>query len=165
MKRKETFIVLLSIAIVFIAGLFALGYLNSYFGWYGYEKWKYRVSTGSIEESKRRGVFVRELHFEIDSFPGTIENFHAYIEKGFHYGHQSEDQTTPLLGSKYPYQLSFNFQETSKLRIYITEAELSKFDSSNINRGYLKSPDIKDTIRFYLIGGNKSSGIIKVWDQ
>jgi hypothetical protein len=164
MKRKEAYIVIISVVVVFIAGLFGLGYLNSYFGWYGYEKWKYRVSTGSIEESKRRGVFVKELHFEIDSFPGTIENFHAYIEKGFHYGHESEDQTTPLLGSKYPYQLSFNFHATSKLGIYTTEAELNKFDSSNIVRGYLKFPNLKDTIKFYLNGENVSSGIIKVWE-
>lgn len=164
MKNQIVFFKYLKVIILLAVVLFALGYLNSYFGWYGYEKWKYRVSTGSIEESKRRGVFVKELHFEIDSFAGKIENLHAYIEKGFHYGHESEYQTAPLLGSKYPYQLSFNFQETSKLRIYITEEELNKFDSSNVNRGYLKSPDIKDTIRFYLAGENQSSGVIKVWE-
>ncbi len=164
MKRKDAFLVIFSVVVVFVAGLLALGYLNSYFGWYGYEKWKYRVSTSSIQDSKRRGIFVKELNFEIDSFPGKIENFHAYIEKGFHYGHESEEQTTPLIGSNYPYQLSLNFHATSKLGIYLPVTELNKFDSFNVNRGYLKFPKLKDTIKFYLDGENVNSGIIKVWE-
>jgi hypothetical protein len=164
MKKRIVFLKYFKIVMLITAGLLALGILNSYFGWYAYEKWKYRVSTISIDDSKRRGVFIKELHFEIDSFPDTIENFHAYIERGFHYGHQSEDQTTPLLNSNYPYQLSFNFHATSKLGIYIRDSELKKFDSSNVNRGYLKSPNLKDTIIFYLGGENVSSGIIKVWE-
>ena len=32
---------LIAIAImVIVAGYFALGYLSSYFGWYGYKKWQ-----------------------------------------------------------------------------------------------------------------------------
>jgi hypothetical protein len=164
MKKKIIFVKYLGVISLIVLGLLALGYINSYFGWYGYEKWKYRVSTTSIDESKRRGVFIKELHFEIDSFPGAIYNFHAYIEKGFHYGHESEDQTTPLLNSNYPYQVSFNFQKTSKLRMYIQDTELNKFDSFNVNRGYLKFPNLKDTITFHLGGEKTNSGIIKVWE-
>jgi hypothetical protein len=161
MKNINQYVVAIS---VIIAVLVIFGYLNSYFGWYGYEKWKYRVSTISIQDSKRRGVFVKELQFKIDSFPGRIENFHAYIEKGFHYGHESEEQTTPILGSQYPYQLSFNFSATSKLGIYTTKSELNKFDSADLVRGYLKFPNLKDTIKFYLNGDNVNSGIVRVWN-
>jgi hypothetical protein len=28
--------------------------ISNYVGWYGYEKWKYRVGTDSIENSKKK---------------------------------------------------------------------------------------------------------------
>ena len=155
---------LLSLVILsLVIGYFVLGYLSSYFGWYGYKKWQYRVATSDINESKKRGVFVKELHFQIDSFKGDVHNFLPYIERGFKYGHHSSDETVFLQNSNYPYQLSFNFQTSAKMGLFIKESELKKFDSSNINRGYLKDPDLRDTIVINIIGENIHSGIIKVW--
>ena len=154
---------------VIIIGLMFLGYLNAYFGWYAYEKWKYRVGTIDMNDSKKRGVFVKELHLQLDSFPpdrfpGRLENFRVYIERGFHFGHESEDETTPLLNSNYPYQVSFNFHPPPNFGILISGDELKKFDSCNATRGYLRYPKLKDTIIYYLAGENVHSGIIRVWD-
>ena len=35
-------------------GYFILMGISNYVGWYGYEKWKYRVGTDSIENSKKK---------------------------------------------------------------------------------------------------------------
>lgn len=140
-----------------------LGYFSSYVGWEGYKKWQYRVTTSDIEESKRRGVFVRELSFEIENYPGTLENFKPYIERGFKYGRHSSEETTPLTGSAHPYQLSFNFRTSTEVGLLIPPEELKKFDSSNRTKGYLTSPNLRDTIIVNLVGEYGHSGIVKVW--
>ena len=160
---KNVFKLLSLIILSLLLAYFVLGYLSSYFGWYGYKKWQYRVATSDIDESRKRGIFVKELHFQIDSFKGDVKGFRPYIERGFKYGHHSSDVTVPLENSNYPYQLSFNFRASEKMGLFIKESELKKFDSSNINRGYLKEPDLRDTIVINLIGENIHSGIIKVW--
>lgn len=154
---------ILAIFLIILSIILAIGYASSYIGWYGYKKWEYRVGTANIEESKQRGVFVKELHYQIDSFPDIISNFKPYIEKGFHYGHRSSSETIQLENSKYPFQLSFNFQVTSKLGLLLTDRELSKFDSFSNTKGYLKSPHLKDTIYVKLIGENIHKGVIKIW--
>ncbi len=155
---------LIAIAImVIVAGYFALGYLSSYVGWYGYKKWQYRVATTSIEDSKKRGVFVKELKFTVDSFSGSIGDFRPYIEKGFKYGHHSSEKTESLTGSNYPYQLSFNFNSSSKMGLLIRESELKKFDSFSMTKGYLKIPSLSDSIIVDIIGENIHSGIIKIY--
>lgn len=150
--------------VILVLVYFILGYASSYVGWYGYKKWKYRVATSDIDESKRRGVFVKELHFQIDSFSTTIEGFIPYIEKGFKYGRHSSEVTELLTNSNYPYQLSFNFRSSQKMGLMINEDQLMKFDSSGKVRGFLKQPFLKDTIVVQIIGEKIRSGIIKVWE-
>ena len=79
-----------------MAGYFFLGYLSPFVGWYGYKKWRYQTNTISIDESKSRKVFVKELNFGISGFGDTVDNFHAYIEKGFRYGYHSSEVTRLL---------------------------------------------------------------------
>lgn len=66
-------------AVIFVAGYFALGYLSSYVGWYGYRKWEHRKGTSNIDDAKKRSVFVKELKFEVDSFSGSLGDFRPYI--------------------------------------------------------------------------------------
>ena len=146
MRIKKIYIERLIVIGVIILGVLIVGFLNSYFGWYGYEKWKYRVGTIDMNDSKKRGVFVKELHFELDSFPadrfpGRLENFRVYIEKGFHFGHESEDETTLLLNSNYPYQVSFDFKPPPNFGILIADGELKKFDSCNAHKRIFTVPE------------------------
>jgi hypothetical protein len=148
---------------VLVAGYFFLGYLSSFVGWYGYKKWRYRTSTISVDESKSRKVFVKELNFRISGFGDTVDNFHAYIEKGFRYGYHSSEVTRLLTNSKYPYQLSFNFHPRPNITVFIKSDNLVKFDSSNSSWGYLKYPFLKDTIELEIHEEGTKSGKIDVW--
>ena len=160
---KKALTIFVSVSLIFLMSYFVLGYVSSFVGWYGYKKWLYRVATSNLEESKARGVFIKELQFQIDGFPVKKINFRPYIEKGFKYGLHSSRETVPLANSNYPYQLSFHLQVSEKIGVLIKDGELKKFDSSNSTRGFLKYPILKDTIYMEIIGENIHSGIIKVW--
>ena len=167
MKRNKMFITLkiLSVVVVIIIIVyFAFGYFSSYIGWYGYEKWKYRVATSDIAESQKRGVFVKQLKYKIYDFPDTLRSFRPYIEKGFRYGHHSSEVTVPITNSNYPYQLCFNFKSSEKLGILIRKSELKKFDSADAVWGYLKYPILKDTIIVDIIGFQVKPGMIKIFE-
>jgi hypothetical protein len=161
MKHK---IILTLIAIIFIiiSFYFFVGYISSYFGWYGYKKWEHRNGTTSIQESKKRGVFVRNLNYTVD-FSDSLYDFIPYIERGFKYGLHSSTITETITQTKYPYQLAFNNRPTDKITISIKKEDLLKFDSSNANWGYLKSDVLPDTIILTVNGYGMKSGIIKVW--
>ncbi|MBX3252492.1 MAG: hypothetical protein KF862_00015 [Chitinophagaceae bacterium] len=155
----------LAIIIFFaVAGYYLLGYISSYIGWYGYKKGTYRVSTLNINESKKRGVFVKELNFSIHNFNGSLESFSPYIEKGFKYGRHSSQVTDSLKNSEYPYQLSFPYRPTPQITVTIKKEDLIKFDSSDNVWGYLKYPFLKDTIILEIRGENVRNGTIKVWE-
>lgn len=156
--------VLIVTACLFVIGYYALGYLSSYVGWYGYEKWKHRVATSNIDDSKRRGVFERELQFQVDSFDGTLGDFRPYIEKGFRYGRHTSEETIPITDSDYPYQLSFDYLRRAEFGVFIREDQLSKFDSANVVWGYLATPHLPDTVILTIVGENAHSGQIKVWE-
>jgi hypothetical protein len=161
--RKEYMILIIGILIL-VLGYFLLGYISSYIGWYGYKKWRYRVATASIEESKKRRVFIKELHYEVDSFQGTLKDFRPYIEKGFKYGRHTSEETVPLKNTNYLYQLSFNFPPTGEISLHIKKDQLEKFDSSDLVRGYLKSPNLSDTIIVNINAENNKTGIIRIWE-
>lgn len=160
---KKIFKLLFAMIVFLGLGFLALGYISSFVGWYGYKKWRYRVSTSDIENSKKRGVFVKELNYQIDSFSGTINNFKPYIEKGFKFGLHSSDETVPLKNTDFPYQLGFNNRPSNEIFISIRKDQLIKFDSANACWGYLKQPQLKDTIILIIDGENIHSGIVKVW--
>jgi hypothetical protein len=71
----------------------------------------------------------------------------------------------PLTGSDFPYQLSFHFKNnTSKIGLLIRDSSLMKFDSSNTRWGYLRTPELKDTIIVDIGGENiPRGGFIKVY--
>jgi hypothetical protein len=156
---KRFSIVVLSIVIAYIA----FGYVNSYFGWYGYKKWLYRKQSDSIEDSKRRGVFVKELHFKVDSFQRNMDWFKPYLERGFRWGHESS-QETDLLITDYPYQIAFENNVKESIYPHYREDQFVQFDSFNVNRGYFKAPHLKDTMVLVLGGEGIHSGTIKIWE-
>lgn len=80
MKKLKPILTILGIA---IGVYFIFGFVSSFFGWYGYEKWKYRRATrGDLMESKKRNVFIKDLEFELVPKTDSLE-FSAFIEKGF----------------------------------------------------------------------------------
>lgn len=154
----------IAIVILFIFGYFLLGCISSFIGWYGYGKWKYRVASHNVDESKKRGVFVKELNFKIDSFSGKLTHFKPFIEKGFRFGLHSSEVTIPLHYSQYPYQLAFDTMDSNGFGILIKRSDLIRFDSSDGVWGFSKLPMLKDTITLIIRGQHKEHGIIKVWN-
>ena len=130
---------------------------------YDDQHWIYRKMSDSIEESVKRGVFVKELNYKIDSFAGSSFKFEAFIEKAFTHGHKSVHETILIEATKFPYRLSFNSRPNNAIGIFIRPDQLEKFDSSNAVWGFLKYPKLPDTIILEIRGEGIKSGLIKVW--
>lgn len=166
---KKKIMILLSIIFLGIIFYYFFGVVSSSIGWYGYGKWKYRVGTTSILESKKRNVFVKELNYKIiDS--SNLKNFYfkPYIEKGFKYGFNSSKETRIINSSTYPYNISYERNLNDSIAIYYKKGDEKKLDSLNGVWGYLKQPYIKDTLTLELNGANDikgkpKKGIIKIW--
>lgn len=154
-----------TLLLIGIIGYYALGYLSSYIGYDGYKKWKYRKHSNDIAESKKRGMFVKELNFKVEGYSGDLNNFKPFIEKGFRWGRHTSEVTEPLRNSNYPYQLSFNYRPTSQITVLVSEQDIKKFDSTSGPWGYLKQPNLPDTIRLNIMGENipPDKAFIKVW--
>ena len=140
-KSKYSFLILI-LGIGFI--YFILWFSSSFFGWYGYEKWKYRRCTyGNRDESIERKVFIKDL--------GVISNikldsFNIYIERGFKYGYHSSEKTRFEINGSFPFQISFTDRTNSNNTVYyITQYKKSENDSI-AETLYLKKPFIKDTL-------------------
>jgi hypothetical protein len=126
-----------------------------------------RRLTFNIEEAKKKGVLVKELHFKVDSFQGSLD-FHPYIEKAFKYG---EDTLSfvPVTTTNYPFRLGFNKVFDSGEFVYVLDNELNKFDSSAGSgyhgaSGYLVRPLLHDTITLGIRRRDVVLGRIKVWN-
>jgi hypothetical protein len=161
--KRKTLKVIIFALLTIVAGYYILGYASSFVGWYGYQKWKYRVHTKSIADAKRRKVFVQALHYKVDSFSGSLGDFAPYIEKGFKYGYHSSEDTRALTNTQFPYQLSFNYRPTKDITVTIRHEDLKKFDSANSSWGFLRKPALNDTIILQIRGKDIRTGTIKVW--
>lgn len=159
-------------SIIFAVIIVGIGYfifmgISNYVGWYGYEKWKYRVGTDSIENSKKRNVFVKELNYKIIDGKNLNDfKFTPYIERAFRYGKHSSRETVIDKYTKFPYNLSYERNKNDSIALDIINKE--KLDSSNVVWGYLKNPSLKDTIIIKIEGAKdknneEKSGIIKIW--
>ena len=141
--------------------------LNVYVGWYGRKPWKFRVGTSQIEESKKRGVFVRELNYKIiDSQNLNNFKFIPYFEKGFKYGFHTSKKTNLLKFSKYPYNLGFD--RNKKDSIYLDIQNKENADSSNSVWTYYREPKLQDTFTIIIDGSKNKKGVeikgtIKIW--
>ena len=62
--------------LIIVSVYYGLAYLTGYFG-YDKQNWTYRKASNTIKESIERGVFVKELHFQVDSFTGYKFKFEA----------------------------------------------------------------------------------------
>jgi len=161
---KKGVYILTGIIILGIFLYYSFGVFSSSVGWYGYQKWKYRVGTNAISESKQRKVFVKELNYKIvDSANLKGFYFKPYIEKGFRYGYHSMEQTRVDTYTKYLYNLSYERNQKDSIVLNIFPEDKVKLDSSDVVWGYLKQPFLKDTIRIEIEGRGKQKGIIKIW--
>jgi hypothetical protein len=153
------------VGLIAVAGYFGLGYINSYVGWDSHEHYKDRKGSMDIQESKKRGVFVKELNFEVVGYSGDLNGFKPFIEKAFTWGYRTSEETVPWTNTEYPYRLIFNYSPTPEVSVFIRHEDLIKFDSANTSWGFMKEPRLSDTIILSIGGENipRDSAFIKVW--
>lgn len=150
------------------------GMVNSFFGWWAYEKWKYRVASDSIEESKKWGVFLRELHYKVFTKDKSFNKKLAfYIERGFRFGKFSSEDTRPVeLSEKKPYQVGYSVLNNDYIGEY---HDIVPNESKGVlpMDFWMNKPSISDTLIFGLykktrvinnIPMDDSIGYVKVWN-
>ena len=160
-KETKRSLKLTGIALLVILGFL---YISNLIAWYGNKRSQYRTASNTIKESEGRGVFQKSLQFKIDRFSSPNVSFQPFLEKSFHYGFHSTNDTRPLLDSRYPYQLSFKTKISDSAWAFIRKDQLTKFDSSDEVWGYLSNLHLKDTIILEIRGSEDDRGIIKVWE-
>jgi hypothetical protein len=95
---------------------FLFWFSTAYFGWYGYEKWKYRQSTwGNKKESIERKVFIKDLEYTSNL---KLDSFNIFIEKGFKFGYHSASDTRIKVDGNFPYQISHTERTNSNNTVY-----------------------------------------------
>ena len=139
-------------------------FFTPYILWYAKKEWLPRRASKTIEESMRRGVFVKKLEFVSDSSFRFLDHTEIFLEKGFRYKDMSEE-TGALIGSQYPYQLVYPTVPEQDTRIILDPVNAGVFDSTSYFWGYLKEPHIRDTLFFRIkIGNEKKEYAIKAWE-
>ena len=163
-SKKMKKIIYLSIIVIFCFCLLylILGYLNSFIGYYGYNKHKIRRFSNTLSEAKTRKTFINQLAFT----HSTIKINHIFIERGYKWG--SSEKKTVFLSSKdsfaennpqYPYQLIIEFDSKQNNNIIAIPK----------NRTILKTKKLEDTIETEIfIRDNdyhlKKIDTIKIWN-
>lgn len=147
--------------LLFIFLYYVFGYINSYFGYYGYNKDKIRRYSITLNESKKRNTFIGSAKF--NQITSDVNNI--FIEKGYKWGN-SEEKTVFLSPSdtfrnnnpSLPYQLIVEYKERQNGNlVYIPQ-----------NRLLLKEDKLKDTLVFEIFirdGKNnlKKIDTLKIW--
>lgn len=106
----------------------------------------------SIEESKKRDVFIKELSFKVipDSIK-TIDSVVFFIEKRWRYGINSAKQTLPIKNG----ELKYSFIKTQNAELFEdSKYALGKGDSIYFN-------NLKDTIKFDIVYRKDISKIVR----
>jgi len=163
MKKIVIVIILLSGIIILISKTIFFPYISNFVGWYGYKVWENRSKTTSIEKSKQRKVFVKELNYEIIYSGNKKFYFKPYLERGFKVSNKSIEDTRIITDTKYPYNISFDRNLEQSIAIYYKKEDEKKLDSFDGYWGYLKQPYFKDTLHLKIDGLKNHSGIIKIW--
>lgn len=160
--NKKSIVLIISIIII----LLFLGYLNSYVGYYGYNKDTIRRYSKSLSESKERETFIKEVNFLVE--PDTLEIKEVFIEKGFYWGSSSEE--TRFLNENDTIesnQANLQYQVVGTYDKVQENGEMAVFSGGDYNKYSPHIPivktEINDTLTFKVILNNKYSGVIKVW--
>ena len=144
MRKTWRIIFRIFLVLTVIILLFSYQIINLYFGWFGYQQWKYRRCTYDKKSAIKRGVFIKDLNYfsSIDSIEGDF-----YIEKAWRCSVWSVDGTrTNNINSNYRYQFCPKIGKP----ITCINPESFKNDSivdySDDVEIFLKEPELKDTI-------------------
>ncbi len=117
-------------------------------------------TNGDLIKAKKLGLFVKDLHFKVDSFKGII-NFYPYIEKGFKYGEDSAE-IKPLKDTDYRY--TFSYQRKAVKDAVIVISKEPQYGLRYGERYLLKTTELNDTIYLNIKRSGVVVGKVKVWN-
>ncbi|MFV0531151.1 MAG: hypothetical protein ACK5MD_06900 [Flavobacteriales bacterium] len=139
------------VIVLLFTGYFALGYLNSYIGYYGYNKHKYRRYSQTRQESVDRDVFIKDLLYKLESADTNIIINNVFIERGYRWGSSNRKtkkltkDTLNLNSYVYMdklYQISVAYSDKKGRNVWIRP---KKEFYSDINYFPIKETYIKDS--------------------
>lgn len=155
------------ILIIIIVGFQLISCLN-------YNSGGKRGYSKSIQESKERGVFIKELKYQIT--PTNLElnpEVIFFIEKGFKYGGNSIFKTDSLINDFFPYQIVL-----SRCRFYCKKFKSCEYDcnkkkhfvrdtiilleNSSSSRLELENGYVNDTIKYNVLYNKKDENGISI---
>ncbi len=141
-------------------------------GWYMRKRWEGRRSSTSIEDSKNRQVFIRELNFETENLQ-LNKKVTFFLEKGYRWGYHSYKETR-LLDDKENLrcQIISNYNTKDNKDSVFGDTLIAYNDYYTLNKFVpVKCNSINnDTLIFYLIVNRDMYQIdtiskIKVWND
>lgn len=106
---------------------------------------------------------MKKLNYKVAGYSGPSFDLHPLIEKAFTHGHSSVKETLLIQSTEYPFSFTFNESPFQNVRVILQEEDLQKFDSSNLHRGYMRRPELPDTVNLYLFPVVGDTVSIKVW--
>jgi hypothetical protein len=125
--------------------LYGLLYSHGIYKWNMERKWINIICTTSVNESKERGVFVKNLKYKIVAKSNVKLNLKCYIERGFKFGKYSPSDTDKIgLNDEKPYQFNYEEQEGAYGIGTVNEVQYIYSDY------YLQYPKLNDTLIFVI---------------
>ena len=160
----KSFIIKMSTVATIIVVAYSLWFLLTMLALKSWKPKHERNSTyGDMQKAKRLGVFVKELHYSVDSFKEPLD-LKVFIEKGFRYGKYGDESDSteiePLATNYYPYSICFNRNPKEGIYIKMREDQEFKFESA---QQYLERPVLYTTIIYEIFKSGKVVGELKVW--
>jgi len=160
-KQYIKYILFISIGIILFLFL-VWNFASYYYGYYGYDKHKVNRYSSSINESKNRGAFIKELT-NYYGIPDTFLINNIFVEKSYTVGYFNQ---TYIIDDKYQVVVSFNekqFDGTVYFEIIngINSNPFASISTINFNDtiifNFLYSPDvIVDTVAHWPKGSFSS---------
>lgn len=115
-------------------------------------------TKGDIVKSKKLGVFVKDLHYCVDSFTGPV-NFTPYIEKAFKYADEDDSTKIEVIQDRFgSYFIGFQKDAVGDGILETVNFHECAFMPC------LKKPELKDTIIFNIKRFGYVVGKIRVWE-
>jgi hypothetical protein len=121
------------------------------------ERDKFSFTKGDISKSKKLGVFVKELHYRVDSFTGPV-TFTPYIEKAFKYLDDDSTRIEVIRDKFGSYSVSFQKEAIGDGVLETVNYHECEYMPC------LRKPELNDTIIFNIKRFGYVVGTIKVWD-
>ncbi|MDQ6814745.1 MAG: hypothetical protein M3040_13490 [Bacteroidota bacterium] len=118
---------------------------------------KFSFTKGDILKAKKLGVFVKDLHYKVDSFTGPV-TFHPYIEKAFKYVDDDSIKIQLIKDRFGSYSLGFQKKAIGDGLLETVNFHECEFMPC------LRKPQLDDTIIFNIKRFGYVVGTIKVWD-